>query len=419
MLASRGDGDMDFSEVGLSQKLRKGVEAAGYTTMFPIQQRAIGPLLAGRNVVAQAQTGSGKTAAFGLPLLQRVEPANGVVQALVLAPTRELSQQIARELKKLGKYTEAKVLAIFGGQSINVQLEELRRGVHVVVGTPGRIIDHLRRRTLDLSRAAFVVLDEADRMLDMGFRDDVDYILEHTPAVKQLALFSATMPEGVVRLTEEYMPKAEKILVDTAEPSVESLDQYYTVAKKEEKLQALLSLLEKEGASAAIVFCRTKEDARRLARDLEKRYLSVVSLHGDLSQAQRDQSMELFRSGRVDVLVATDVASRGLDIATVGCVFNYNVPDDPLIYFHRVGRTARAGQAGRSYTLVSPEEFADFARILEMTKARIKPTKPEDEEYSIEVGPHDFSTRHRGGIHHAGPSQRRFRQSQKRRRRAR
>jgi ATP-dependent RNA helicase DeaD len=386
---------LDFGELRLSHKLQKGVESAGYKVLFPIQERAIRPLLMGKNVIGQAQTGSGKTVAFGLPLLERIDEARHSIQALVLAPTRELAQQTAVELTRLARYTGVRVLAVFGGQSINVQLDELDRGVHVVVGTPGRIIDHLRRRSMDLRDARFVVIDEADRMLDMGFLDDVNFILERTPTDKQLALFSATMPNEIVRLTERYMPESEKILIDSEEPSVESLDQYYTMVSREEKLQTLLGILGEEGIATAIVFCRTKYGARRLARDLDKRYLNAVALHGDLSQAQRDHSMNLFRSGRADVLVATDVASRGLDIANIDCVVNYDVPDEPLVYFHRVGRTARAGKAGRSYTLVSPEEFSDFARILELTKVKIKGMKPEDEMYNVAAPSGGGPSRHR------------------------
>ncbi len=374
-------GNLKFNEFKLSPELLKGVEDAGFTETFPIQERAIGPLLAGRNVVGQAKTGSGKTAAFGLPLLQMIDTRDRSIQALVLAPTRELAQQITADLQKLGRHTGVRVLAVYGGQSMNVQLDALRRGVQVVVGTPGRIIDHLQRGTVNLSRTRFVVLDEADRMLDMGFIDDVNTILDAAPREKQLSLFSATMPGPIIDLTDRYMREPEKILVDSEEPSVELLDQYYTVVEREGKLEVLLSILNGGNAATAIVFCRTKHGARRLARDLEKRYMNAVPLHGDLTQAQRDHSMSMFKSGRMDVLVATDVASRGIDVAKVDCVINFDVPEDPLVYFHRVGRTARAGRAGRSYTLVSKIEFGDFARILKLTKVKIQPMKPEDELY--------------------------------------
>jgi ATP-dependent RNA helicase DeaD len=405
---------LDFNELELSPPLLKGVGAAGYTSLFPIQERAIGPLLAGKNVIGQAKTGSGKTAAFGLPLLQSVNVDDRAVQALVLAPTRELAQQITSELERLGRYTGVRILTVFGGQSINVQLDALRRGVHVVVGTPGRVIDHLNRGSLNLHRASFVVIDEADRMLDMGFIDDVTFILESTPERRQLSLFSATMPQPIIKLAEKYIHDPERILVDSDEPSVETLDQYYTVLKRDEKLPALLDLLRGDTAASALVFCRTRHGARRLARELDKRFLNAVALHGDLTQAQRDHSMKLFRSGKVDVLVATDVASRGIDIAELDCVINYDVPEDPLIYFHRVGRTARAGKSGSSYTLVSPEEFGDFARILQLTKVKIKPMKPEDEKLDLHAAP-SSERRSRGSSQGRWHGQRRYGRQNRRR----
>lgn len=373
---------MSFEEFGIAPKLLAGVKDAGYRKPFPIQERAIRPLLAGIDVIGQAKTGSGKTAAFGLPLLQSVNEQDKWVQALVLAPTRELAQQITLELRKLGKYSGAKVLAVYGGQSINVQLEALARGVQVVVGTPGRVIDHLRRGSLDLGSARYVVLDEADTMLDMGFVEDVEYILDATPPKRQLSLFSATMPQRILQLSQRYMHEPQRILVDSDEPSVRELDQYFTVVEEDKKLQMVLEIMEKEKPASSIVFCRTRWGARRLARDLERRFLNAVPLHGDLSQAQRDHSMTMFRSGRMDVLVATDVASRGIDVPIVDCVINYNVPEDPLLYFHRVGRTARAGKPGRSFTLVSRPEMADFGRILNMTKVEIKPLRPEDAAFN-------------------------------------
>lgn len=388
---------MNFNELELSPPLLKGVGAAGYTTLFPIQERAIRPLLAGQNVIGQAKTGSGKTAAFGLPLLQKINTQDNHVQALVLAPTRELAQQITAELERLGRFAGVRVLSVYGGQSINVQLDAMRRGVHVIVGTPGRVIDHIKRGSLNLRHSSFVVLDEADRMLDMGFIDDVQFILDATPGNRQLSLFSATMPQPIIRLAEQYMKNPERILVDSDEPSVETLDQYYGVVEREEKLQALLDILAGGNASSAIVFCRTRHGARKLARELDKRYLNAVALHGDLTQAQRDHSMSLFRSGRVDVLVATDVASRGIDINQLACVVNFDVPEDPLAYFHRVGRTARAGKAGKSYTLVSPPEFGDFGRIMQLTKVKIKPMRPTDEERLLHAPSISGDSRGRGG----------------------
>ncbi len=367
-----------FEELQLSPQVRKGVSAAGYRRPFPIQEQAIGPLLMGRNLIGQAKAGSGKTLAFGIPLIQAMDESVNRVQGLVLAPTRELAVQITLELQKIAAFTGVRVVTIYGGASMNVQIEALRRGAHVVVGTPGRTIDHIRRGTLRLNSVRFAVLDEADTMLDMGFIDDVDFILGYTPRDRQLSLFSATMPPSIVRLSERYMTDPARVMVDANEPSAETLEQFYARVEREEKLELLLSILDKKGRRSAVVFCRTRYGAIRLARDLDKRFLSAVQLHGDLSQNQRDHSMSLFRSGKADVLVATDVASRGIDVRQVDCVVNYDVPEDPTVYFHRVGRTARAGDIGASYTFVTKEEYQDFARIFRLAKAPIMPLRPAD-----------------------------------------
>ena len=354
------------------------MDSAGYRRPFPIQAQAIGPLLEGRNLIGQAKAGSGKTLAFGIPLIQAVDERSPWVQALVLAPTRELAVQITLELQKIGAYTGVRTVTIYGGQSMNVQLDALRRGAQVVVGTPGRTIDHIKRGTLKLDSVRFVVLDEADVMLDMGFIEDVDYILAKTPNGRQMSLFSATMPRSIVQLSQRYMADAVRVMVDENEPSAETLEQFYARVERDEKLPLLLDVLAKENRKSAVVFCRTRHGTIRLARELERRFLSVVSLHGDLSQNQRDHSMALFRGGRADVLVATDVASRGIDVRQVDCVINYDVPEDPTVYFHRVGRTARAGDVGRSYTFVSRDEEHDFGRIAALAKAPIKPLREED-----------------------------------------
>ncbi len=406
----------NFSELELSPEVLRGVDAVGYRKPFPIQERAIGPLLAGRSIVGQAKAGSGKTAAFGIPLLHAVNPQDRRVQALVLAPTRELAVQITEELKKIGAYTGIRMVTIYGGQSMILQLDALRRGVHVVVGTPGRVIDHLKRRTLRLDSARFVVLDEADTMLDMGFIDDVDFILDSTPSERQLSLFSATMPKKIIELSQRYMKDPERILIDQDEPSVETLEQFYARVERPEKLELLLQLLKRDKRGSTVIFCRTRYGTIRLAKELERRFLSVAQLHGDLSQNRRDHSMNLFRSARADVLVATDVAARGIDVRQVGCVINYDVPQDPLVYFHRVGRTARAGDLGKSYTLVSRDENGDFARILSLAKAPIKPLRPGDERHFFGVEREDSRSeykrsgnRYRRGARGRGMRRRRYR----------
>jgi ATP-dependent RNA helicase DeaD len=401
-----------FDGFGLDSAVKKGIDAAGFRRPFPIQAQAIGPLLDGRSLIGQAKAGSGKTLAFGIPLVQGVDQSLNRVQALVLAPTRELAVQITLELEKIAAYTSVRATTIYGGQSINVQLDALRRGVHVVVGTPGRIIDHLKRGTLHLNNVGYVVIDEADVMLDMGFVDDVDYILSKVPAGVQMSLFSATMPPAIARLSRKYIREPLNVMVDQPQVFAETLEQYYARVERDGKLQLLLDILAKETHGSAVVFCRTRGGAIRLARELERRFISVVELHGDLSQAQRDRSMELFRSGEADVLVATDIASRGIDVRQVECVVNYDVPEDPTVYFHRVGRTARAGDIGRSYTFVSGEDSGDFSRILGMARAPIKPLRPEDDRGGFPTPPHGRRRRFYG---HRRPGQGRGRPGRLRR----
>ncbi len=376
---------INFEELKLDSLILKGVDKAGFERPSPIQEQAIGPLLKGQDVIGQAKTGTGKTAAYALPLLQAVDVKSRLVQALVLAPTRELAVQITNEIRRLGVYTGIKVVTIYGGQSINVQFEALNHGVHAVVGTPGRLIDHIKRGSLDLDSVKFVILDEADTMLDMGFIDDIEYILGRVPARRQTGLFSATMPSRIIELSRKFMKNPQKILIDSDEPSVETLDQYYAVVDPREKLHFLAGLLEREKPASAMIFCRTKYGAHRLAGELRARNYPAVPLHGNLSQHQRDHSMNTFRSGNVDILVATDVASRGIDIPQVECVVNYDVPTDPLIYFHRVGRTARAGKRGKSYILVTTDEYDDFTRVLHHTKAPIKPLRDSDKQFGFEA----------------------------------
>jgi len=377
----------NFEELGISKEIMRGVEALGYHRPFPIQRRAIGPLMAGRNVVGQAKAGSGKTAAFGIPLLHMVNPNDRRVQALVLAPTRELAAQIAHELTRLGSFTGISVLTIYGGQSIDIQLARLRQGANVVVGTPGRLIDHLRHHTLHLDAVRFAVIDEADVMLDMGFIDDVEFILASMPEDCQLSLFSATMPGRVIGLSERFMRDPEHILIDQQEASAETLEQFYASVERSAKLDLLLQILGKREGGSAVVFCRTRRGAVKLAKELQRRFLSVTQLHGDLTQNQRDHAMNLFRAGKVDTLVTTDVAARGIDVRHIACVINYDVPEDPTVYLHRVGRTARAGDPGRAYTFVSRDEKMDFERILHLAKSPIRPMRPEDE---IHVAPSGF-----------------------------
>jgi ATP-dependent RNA helicase DeaD len=358
----------------------------GFEEPLPIQEHAIAPLLAGRDVIGQAKTGTGKTAAFGLPMLQKLDPGARHVQGLVLAPTRELAVQITHELGRLGRYTGLRAVTIYGGQSIEIQLRALAQGAHIVVGTPGRVIDMMERGALRLERVRFAVLDEADTMLDMGFIEDVERILRATPPTRQLSLFSATMPQEIIRLASRFMRHPESILIDSDEPSVGSLEQFFTFAEDRDKLARLVEILKSRRPRSTIVFCRTKERARLLSDELQQRFRHVVALHGDLRQHQRDVAMAHFRGGHADILVATDVAARGLDIPQVSCVINYDVPQHPLMYFHRVGRTARVGNPGLAIMLVAGFEYGDFQQIQTHTKVPIKPLRPQDEH----PDPHTF-----------------------------
>ncbi len=366
----------------MDPRIVKGLDNIGFMELFPIQEQAIEPLLRGKDVIGQAKTGTGKTAAYTLPMLQRIEARSRNVQGLIITPTRELAIQVTCEIKRMGKYTGVQVTAVYGGQPIEIQRDLLKRGMQILVGTPGRIIDLIGRGALSLSKVKNVVLDEADTMLDMGFIDDIEYILEQIPSSRQISLFSATMPEKIIQLSGKYMRNPEKILVDSDELSVEALDQKYTITNEEVKLSALERILRDEELSSIIIFCATKLRVDRLAFKLKENFIGVECIHSNLSQNQRDRVMHLLRGRKIRILVATDIAARGLDIPHVDCIINYDVPKNPLIYFHRVGRTARAGGSGKSFTLVSQEELEDFIQIQDQTTANIKPIYADREKRS-------------------------------------
>jgi ATP-dependent RNA helicase DeaD len=362
----------NFEILPIKREITHGLNDLGFTEMFPIQAAAISPLLEGRDVMGQAKTGTGKTAAFGIPMIQLVDIRDDSVQGIVLVPTRELAQQVASDLKTFAKYLPVKVLAVYGGVPIYSQMEALQNTIHIVVGTPGRIIDHIRRGTLILNGVKFVVLDEADRMLDMGFRDDMDFILNRTPEKRQTAMFGATLPDEILGLASRHMYAPEKIFVSKDEIAVEEIDQLYHLVDPERKFQALCSIMGQQSVSRALIFCSTKMGADRLVGRLSRTRRDVAVIHGDLTQSQRERALADFRRGRIRFLVATDVASRGLDIDAVSHVVNYDVPSDPLLYFHRIGRTGRAGASGTAVTLVSRREMADLRRIQGMSKIRMK-----------------------------------------------
>jgi ATP-dependent RNA helicase DeaD len=362
-----------FKTLNLRPELTRALRDARYGTMFPIQKEAIPPLLGRKDVIGQAHTGSGKTAAFSIPMIERLlDETKPYIQALVLVPTRELALQVTEEFNKLAKYTTLKAYPIYGGQSITPQIERLnKRPPQVVVATPGRLIDHIERETIDLQDIRFVVLDEADRMLDMGFIDDIDYILRQIPSGSQTALFSATMPEEIKRLSQRYMNKPIEVLIDSDEISLETIVQRYVLVDDKTKFSALIEYLRRSGISSGIIFCGMKFRAQKLSEKLQSAGFKAAPIHGDLSQNQREHTMRNFRNGYVELLVATDVAARGIDVPAVSHVINYDVPQDPLTYFHRIGRTARAGRTGQAVTLVTQSEYPDFSRIVGMTEVPI------------------------------------------------
>ncbi|MFL5806588.1 MAG: DEAD/DEAH box helicase [Roseiflexaceae bacterium] len=345
-----------FEELGLSAPTLQAITELGYEEPTSIQARTIRRMLEGADVIAQAQTGTGKTAAFALPIIERLDPALRTPQALVMTPTRELAVQVAEAFHSYGKYHHATILPVYGGQPIERQLRALDRGVHVVVGTPGRLLDHIRRGTLKLDQVRTVVLDEADEMLDMGFIEDIETILAETPPERQTALFSATIPGPIAELARKYMREPERITIAAQQMTVPQVRQVYYEVGARDKFEVLARILDFEMPTSAIIFCRTKSEVDALGERLTARAFPAETLHGDLSQIQRDRVMGRFRSGQVELLVATDVAARGLDIELVSHVINYDIPLDPEIYVHRIGRTGRAGRAGCAVTLVTPRE---------------------------------------------------------------
>ena len=364
-----------FSELSLAPPLLAALADVGYETPSPIQAACIPVLLAGHDLLGEAQTGTGKTAAFALPLLQGIDLKVAAPQALVLTPTRELAIQVAEALQKYAHHLPGfHVLPLYGGQSMVVQLRQLSRGAHVIVGTPGRIMDHLERKSLALDRLKMLVLDEADEMLRMGFIDDVEWILEHTPATRQTALFSATMPDPIRRVAHKHLREPREIKIRTATTTVDTISQSYCQAHGAQKLEALTRILEVEDdLDAAIVFVRTKTATVEVAERLEARGYAVAAINGDLTQPLREQVIERLKAGNIDILVATDVAARGLDVPRITHVINYDVPYDVEAYVHRIGRTGRAGRAGRAILFITPREMRMLKAIEYATRQKIRP----------------------------------------------
>jgi len=345
-----------FDSFDFDPTLTRAITELGFEEASPVQAQVLPLMLEGKDVIAQAQTGTGKTAAFGLPILQRLDSTANYPQALVLAPTRELAVQVAEAIHRMGKYHGASLLAVYGGQPIERQLRVLRTGVQIVVGTPGRIMDHIRRGTLALDRVSTVILDEADEMLDMGFVEDIEFILEHVPTERQTGLFSATIPPRIAALARKYMRDPVRVSIEKEKMTVPLVRQIYYEVGGRDKLDALARILDYETPSSTIVFCARKSEADELVESLQGRGYSAEALHGDLNQVQRDRVMNRFRNAQVEILVATDVAARGLDVPDVSHVINYDIPWDPESYVHRIGRTGRAGRTGDAITLVTPRE---------------------------------------------------------------
>ena len=361
----------NFSELGLKDDYLQAVEMLGYTRPTQIQVETIPLMLSGRDVLAQSQTGTGKTAAFMLPILQRLGKANGIPRALVLAPTRELAKQVADATEGFARMSGVRALAVYGGQSYEVQIRALKRGVDVLVGTPGRLLDFIRQGRLDLSQVETLVLDEADEMLEMGFIEDVETILNELTEVKQIALFSATLPEQIHKLASKYLTDPAKISINPSRMTVVETEQRFYRVREETKLAALCCLLETDDVTSGLIFTRTKARAQELADDLLRKGFSADSLHGDLNQARREMVLNRFRKGIVTLMVATDVAARGLDILDVSHVFNYDMPADAEDYVHRIGRTGRAGKKGIAITLLTPRERSRMNQIQAYTRQPI------------------------------------------------
>ncbi len=362
-----------YSESGLDDRIIRAVTEMGFEYMSPIQKAAIPVMMEGRDIIGQAQTGTGKTAAFGIPILEKIDPDNKHLQAVILCPTRELAMQAADDIRDFSKYMSGiKVLAVYGGQDISRQIKALSAGVQIVVGTPGRVMDHMRRHTMKLRDVRILVLDEADEMLDMGFREDIETILQEMPSERQTALFSATMPEPILQITKKYQNNARFIKMTPREVTVAAIEQAYYKVPQKMKEEVLTRLMDYYNPARSLIFCNTKRMVDQLSESLKGKGYLCDGLHGDLSQNQRDTVMNLFRSGRINILIATDVAARGIDVSGLEAVFNYDIPEDIEYYVHRIGRTGRAGKSGKSFTLVGGREMYKLRDIERICHTKIE-----------------------------------------------
>lgn len=365
-----------FEDMNISNEICRAVLDMGFEEATPIQSQAIPVILEGKDIIGQSQTGTGKTAAFGIPLLERINPEDRRLQALILCPTRELAIQVSEEFRKLLKYKDnIRVLPIYGGQPIDRQIAALRKGTQVVIGTPGRVMDHMRRRTIKAETVQMMVLDEADEMLDMGFCEDIETILAKIPEEHQTLLFSATLSPEILDITKRFQKNPEFIKIVRKELTVPNIEQYYFDVKEKTKLDALCRIIDVYDPKLAMVFCNTKKRVDDLVEMLQGRGYFAEGLHGDLKQAQRDKVMQKFRNGTIEILVATDVAARGIDVDDIDVVFNYDVPQDEEYYVHRIGRTGRAGKAGKAFTFCVGKEIYKLRDIMRYTKTKIQQQK--------------------------------------------
>lgn len=364
---------MTFHELDLNEKTKKALEYIGYVNPTPIQEKAIPIILEGKDLIGQSKTGTGKTASYSLPMIEKIEKTNKEVQAIVLCPTRELAVQVADEVRKFLKYQEGiKTLAIYGGQSIESQIKMLKKGVQIVIGTPGRVMDHMRRKTLKLDQVKMCVLDEADEMLNMGFEEDIETILKDVPLKRQTVLFSATMNPKIMKITKKYLKEPKKVKIQAEELTVNEIEQISIAIKEAMKSETLMRLIEVYQPQKAIVFCNTKKRVDDLIETLKKNHIKAEALHGDIKQSTRERIMKKMRNGEFQVLVATDVVARGIDIQDVEFVLNYDVPQEEEYYVHRIGRTGRNGNKGKAFTFVVGKEKSKLQSIKKYTNAKIK-----------------------------------------------
>ncbi len=369
--------NLSFKDLNLSNEVQHAIADMGFEEATPIQSQSIPPILEGNDLIGQAQTGTGKTCAFGIPAIEMIQPQIDTIQVLVLCPTRELAIQSSEELRNVLKYKDGiRILPVYGGQPIDRQILALKKRPQIIIGTPGRVMDHMRRRTIKLENLKMIVLDEADEMLNMGFREDIDTILEKVPEDRQTILFSATMPKEILDITRKYQKDPVHIKVAHKQLTVPSIEQYYLEVKESAKLEVLSRLIDTNDIKLSLVFCNTKKRVDDLTSSLQSRGFSAEALHGDMRQEHRDKVMSQFRKGNFDILIATDVAARGIDVDDVEAVFNYDIPSDEEYYVHRIGRTGRAGRTGKAFTFISGREIYKLRDIQRYTKSTVSLIKP-------------------------------------------